>query len=105
MSFEKAIEELGKNLNLRPGQTVISKSKVMKIVNEYDSTKAQSSIYVKENIRYIVEGHHTTVATKMLGKGTGMNMNTKTFDVPSAMNVYWTKKWYEFWKTKIKILD
>lgn len=43
---------------------------------------------------YLVEGHHTTVAVKMLGKESAINMNTATRDLLSATNVYWTKKRY-----------
>ena len=105
MTFEEAIEKLGKNLNFRPGQTVISKSRVMKIVENYDPLKASSSVYRDGNVTYLVEGHHTTVATKMLGKTSSFNMNTPTAQSPSATNVYWTKKWYEFGKKTIKILE
>ena len=55
--------------------------------------------------RYLVEGHHTTVAFKMLGKDNAINMNTATSDLPSATNVYWTKKRYQFWRKTIKIVE
>jgi hypothetical protein len=32
-------------------------------------------------------------------------MNIVTSDLPSAMNVYWTKKWYQFSRKAIKIID
>ena len=105
MSFEEALEVLGENSNFRPGQTVISRGKVMYIVDNYNPRLAQSSVYKNGNVTYLVEGHHTTVANKMLGKGSSYNMNAPTEQMPSAMNVYWTKKWYEFWKRAIKVLD
>ena len=76
----------------------------MKIASEFDSTKASSSIY-SNGTRYIVDGHHTTVASTMLGKGTCVNMGVPTSQLPSATNIHWTKKWYEFGKTVIQIVD
>ena len=104
LSFEEALIKLEKS-GIKPGQTVISKSKVMKIFNSYNSIKASSSVYSDFSGRYLVEGHHTTVATTMLGKGSGMNMNTPTNQIPSATNICWSKKWYEFWKKSIKVVD
>ncbi|UWV46603.1 polymorphic toxin-type HINT domain-containing protein [Acetivibrio thermocellus] len=102
LTFDEALKKLDKS-GLRPGQTEISKSRVMEIVENYDPMKAQSSVYTDSTGRYLVEGHHTTVANTMLGKGSGVNMNIPTQQIPSATNVYWTKKWYEFWKTQIKV--
>lgn len=102
LTFDEALKKLDKS-GLRPGQTEISKSRVMEIVENYDPMKAQSSVYTDSTGRYLVEGHHTTVANTMLGKGSGVNMNIPTQQMPSATNVYWTKKWYEFWKTQIKV--
>ena len=48
---------------LRPGQTEISRGKVKFIVDNYNPVKAQSSIYIDSTGRYLVEGHHTTVAS------------------------------------------
>ena len=90
---------------IRPGQTQISKSRVMELVNNFDSTVAQSSIYKNGSTLYIVDGHHTTVASTILGKGTCINMGVATNQLPSATNVYWSRKWYEFGKTVIKIVD
>lgn len=59
-------------------------------------------------IKYIwklVEGHHTTVASTILNKGNCVNMGMICNDEPLVYNVYWTKKWYEFGKTAIKIID
>ena len=75
------------------------------IQNNYNPTKACSSVYSDGTNRYLVEGHHTTVAFKMLGKDNAINMNTATSDLPSATNVYWTKKWYQFWRKTIKIVE
>jgi hypothetical protein len=102
LTFDEALKKLDKS-GLRPGQTEISKSRVMEIVENYDPMKAQSSVYTDSTGRYLVEGHHTTVANTMIGKGSGVNMNIPTQQMPSATNVYWTKKWYEFWKTQIKV--
>lgn len=77
----------------------------MDIVESYDPIKASSSIYTDSTGRYLVEGHHTTVATIMLGKGSGPNMNIPTKQLPSAKNIHWTKKWYQFWKKTIKIVE
>ena len=101
---KKALNQLDSS-GLRPGQTEISRSKVMKLVNNFDSMKAQSSVYSNGGTRFLVDGHHTTVASTILGKGTCMNMGVATSQMPSATNVYWSKKWYEFGKTVIKIVD
>lgn len=77
----------------------------MKIVESYDSIKASSSVYTDATGRYLVEGHHTTVATTMLGRGSGPNMNIPTQQLPSTTKIHWTKKWYEFWKKSIKVLE
>lgn len=77
----------------------------MQIVDSYDPVRANSSIYTDSTGRYLVEGHHTTVASTMLGRGSGLNMNTPTKQPPSATNISWSKNWYEFWKTSIKVGD
>lgn len=77
----------------------------MQIVDSYDPIKASSSVYTDSTGRYLVEGHHTTVANTILGKGSGLNMNTPTNQQPSAKNISWSKNWYEFWKTSIKVGD
>ena len=100
--INKALYKL-ENSGLRPGQTEISKGKVQYIVDNYDPVKAQSSIYTDSTGRYLVEGHHTTVANMILDRGSGLNMNQVSPLSPSVKNVYWTKKWYEFWKKAIEI--
>ena len=102
IQIEKALKELDRS-GLRPGQTEVSKNKILQIYNNYDSTKAQSSIYSDGRTRYIVDGHHTTIASQMRGQGTGFNMGMSTNMPPSATDIYWTKKWYEIWKKAIKI--
>lgn len=101
---KNALKQLNAS-GLRPGQTEISRSRIMELVNNFDSVKAQSSINSIGGTRYLVDGHHTTVASTILGKGTCMNMGMVTNQLPSATNIYWTKQWYEFWKTAIKIMD
>ena len=101
VSSLKQLESSG----VKPGQPQISRSRIMEIVNNYDSTKAQSSIYNDGTSLYIVDGHHTTVATKILGRGTGANMGVPTQQVPSVTDVHWYKHWYEFWKKTIKVVD
>lgn len=102
IQIEKALKELDRS-GVRPGQTEVSKNKILQIYNNYDSTKAQSSIYSDGRTRYIVDGHHTTIASQMRGQGTGFNMGMSTNMSPSATDIYWTKKWYEIWKKAIKI--
>lgn len=101
---KSALKKLNSS-GLRPGQTQISRSKVMEIANNFDSIKAQSSIYSNGGTRYLVEGHHTTVASTILGRGTGPNMGLFSPGAPEIMNVYWSKHWYEFGKTVIKIME
>ena len=105
MTFKEAIDDLGRNSSIRPGQTAISRNRVLEIVDNYNPTLARSSAYKDGNIFYLVEGHHTTVAAKMLGKSSGFSMNVATTQLPSAKNIYWTKNWYEFGKRTIKTLD
>jgi hypothetical protein len=101
---KNALKQLDSS-GLRPGQTEISRSKIMELVNKFDTVKAQSSINSIGGTRYLVDGHHTTVASTILGKGTCMNMGAFTNQLPSATNIYWTKHWYEVWKTAIKIME
>lgn len=97
LTFEEALEQL-EHSGLRPGQTVISRSRVMELVDGYDPIQAQSSVYTDfDGTRYLVEGHHTTVAATMLGRGSDFNMNAYTNQVPSAFGIHWIKKWFEFW--------
>ena len=103
LKMRAALKELDSS-GLRPGQTVISKGKVQYIVNNYDPVMAQSSIYTDSTGRYLVDGHHTTVANIILNRGTGMNMNQASPLPPSTKEVYWVKKWYELGKTAIKII-
>lgn len=106
--MDEALQQLDKS-GLRPGQDVLSRSQLNSaldgITNNYNPSKAYSSIYNDGVNRYLVEGHHTTVAFKMIGKNSGPNMNICTSDLPSAMNIYWTKKWYQFGRKAIKIID
>ncbi len=102
--LNNALKQLDSS-GLRPGQTELSKSRVMEIVNNFNPILAESRVTTINGTRYLVDGHHTTVASAILNKGTCMNMGIVTNQPPSATNVYWTKKWYEFWKTTIKIID
>ena len=108
LSLQQALKELDAS-GLRPGQTELHTSQLNKVLDEiqnnYNPTKAYSSVYSDGTNRYLVEGHHTTVAFKMLGKENAINMNTATKDLPSSTNVYWTKKWYQFWRRRIKIVE
>lgn len=97
-----ALQELDKT-GLRPGQTEISRSRVMSIVNEFNPSKAHSAIYSNGAGRYLVEGHHTTVASTILGKGSCGSMGSLTTMEPSAFNVYWARRWYQIGRTVIKI--
>ena len=101
--IKNALQELNKS-GLRPGQTEIHKGRILEIYNNFDPIKAQSSIYTTGNTKFIVDGHHTTVASWMRGSGTTVNMGGVSPMPPSVQNVYWTKKWYEFWKVVIKLL-
>ena len=108
LTLQQALEQLEAS-GLRPGQTSIYMSQLRNalngIQNNYDPTRAYSSVYFDGTNRYLVEGHHTTVAFAMLGRESGLNMNIRSSDPPSATNVYWTKKWYEFWKRTIRIVE
>lgn len=108
ISLKEALNELDAS-GLRPGQTELHTSQLNKVLkaiqNNYDPTKAYSSVYSDGTNRYLVEGHHTTVAFKMLGKENAINMNVSTKDMPSTTKVYWTKKWYQFWRQTIEIVE
>ena len=108
ISLKQALENLDKS-GVRPGQTEIHTSQLNNVIteiqNNYNPSKAYSSVYSDGINRYLVEGHHTTLAFEMLGKESSINMNTVTSELPSATNIYWTKKWYQFWKKSIKIVE
>ena len=108
ISLKQALKNLDKS-GVRPGQTEIHTSQLNNVINEiqnnYNPSKAYSSIYSDGANRYIVEGHHTTVAFEMLGKDSAINMNTATSDLPSSTNIYWSKKWYQFWRKTIKVVE
>jgi RHS repeat-associated protein len=108
VSLRQALVNLDKS-GVRPGQTEINTSQLNNVINEiqnnYNPSKAYSSVYSDGINRYLVEGHHTTLAFEMLGKESSINMNIVTSDLPSATNIYWTKKWYQFWKKTIKIVE
>ena len=102
--LNKALEQLDAS-GLRPGQTEISRSEVMDLVNNFDPLKAQSSVYSNGGARFLVDGHHTTVASAILGRGTCVNMGTVTSQLPSVTNVYWAKKWYQIGRIAIKVVE
>jgi len=107
-TLNEALQKLD-NSGIRPGQDVLSRSQLNDVLeaisNEYNPSKAYSSIYKDGVNSYLVEGHHTTVAFEMLGKSSGPNMNIGTVDLPSNMNVHWSKKWYQIGRKTIKIID
>ena len=90
------------NSGLRPGQTRISQGNILRLVDNFDSTKANSNIYIaKSGVHYLSEGHHTTIASTITGK-TGPLMGQLTHDIPQ-LDVYWTKHWWEFGKKTVSI--
>ena len=101
--LKAALKKLDKS-GLRPGQDELRKSRIKEILYDYNSLKRESSVYTDKTERYLVEGHHTTVATTILDKGSGFNMNQRSSDPPLTKSVYWTKSWYEFWKEAIKVV-
>lgn len=103
-TFEEALDKLNQS-GIRPGQDEIRRKRVMEIIRDYDPLKAQSSIYQDEKGRFLVEGHHTTVANTMLGRGNDLNMGVPSDGGPSTQDYYWTKRWYEFYKQTIKVID
>ncbi len=103
--IKKALRELDGS-GIRPGQTEIRRSRVMWLVDNYNTTKAHSAIFTnRTGIQYVSDGHHTIVASTILGKKGGINMGLKSYDPPLSLDIYWTKKWYEFNKKAIKIVD
>ncbi len=102
--IKQACKELDEK-GIRPGQTEISRKKVLDIVDNFNTSKATSSVYSNGTTKYIVDGHHTTVASQILHKGTCANMGLPTSQLPSVTNVYWYKKWYEIGKKVIEIID
>ena len=110
VSLEEALEIL-ETSGVRPGQTEISLKRlgnaIDEIKNHYDASKATSSVYTDETTgeKFYVEGHHTTIAFIMLGKSSSFNMNLKSPDPPSTQKVYWTKKWYQFGRQAIQIVE
>ncbi len=108
VSLKQALAELDAS-GLRPGQTQLYMSQLNDVLDavkyHYDPVKAKSSVFSDGVERYVVNGHHTTVAFKMLNKSSSFNMNVATQEMPSTTKVYWTKKWYEFWKKAIEIVE
>ncbi len=108
LTLMEALKELDDS-GIRPGQDVLSRSQlndvINKISNNYNPSIAYSSVNNDGANRYLVEGHHTTVAFKMLGKDTSPNMNIGTSKAPSTKDVYWTKKWYQLNRKSIKIIN
>ena len=43
------------------------------------------------------------MAATLLGKGTCAGMGVTTTQLPSALNVYWYRRWYQLGRTVIKI--
>ena len=102
--IKEAFKKLDKS-GLRPGQTEVSKSKIMEIYKNYDPLKAKSSIHSMGGKRYLVDGHHTTVANMMRGGKTSFNMGMYSPDATMVTNVYWSKKWYQFGRVVIKLVS
>ena len=77
---------------IKPGQTSISKSKIMEIYKSYNPLKANSSYTNVNGSLYVTEGHHTTIANVMkYGKlNSGPNMGVLSKISPSATNKIWT---------------
>ena len=101
--IQNALQALEKS-GVRPGQTEISLSRVMEIAEDFDITRASSSIYkASDGVRYLVEGHHTTVAATIVGRS-GPFMGQLTKLAPEAMNIYWTRQTWEIWKEVIKVV-
>ena len=107
ISLKEALKELDAS-GLRPGQSELHISQLNKaldgIQNNYDWRTAESWIYFNGSDRYLVEGHHTTVAFEMLQKKPAIGMNAGVKEPPSVTGYYWTKKWYQFWRKTIKII-
>jgi hypothetical protein len=75
----------------------------MELVDNFDTSKAISSIYRSPGGRFLVEGHHTTIAATILRKS-GPAMGQITKDAPAVLNVVWYKRPWEIWKRAIKVL-
>ena len=86
--INKALETLDQT-GIRPGQTQVSQSKILTILNSYDPVQAQSSYTNMNGTLYVSDGHHTTIANVIkYGKlNTGMNMGQITNDPLVATNV------------------
>lgn len=80
-------------------------SKILSIIESFDPTKTESQVYTNATGRYLIEGHHTTIAVTMLERNSGFNMNTPTNEPPEVWDYHWTKKWYEFGKKIVRVLD
>lgn len=106
ISLKQALEELDAS-GLRPGQTELHVSQLNEaldgIQNHYDPKRVYSSVYCNGAERYLFDGHHIIVEFKMLGKNTVFGMNEKSYKPPEVTGLYWTKKWYQFWRKTIKI--
>ena len=100
-AINQALKQLN-NSGLRPGQTQISASGVMNYVNNPKLLQGTGEIFRTGSQRFLVDGHHRLVAQTILGKGDFYTMPTNV--APSATNIYWSKHWWEFGKTAIKVV-
>lgn len=104
LTLEQALQKLDKS-GVRPGQTTISRSRIMELIKDFDPTRAETIIYKsKDGTRYVVDGHHTLVAAIMLGREGGPFMGRPTALTPSEWNFYWWKQPWEFGRNAIKII-
>lgn len=87
----EALQTLDRS-GIKPGQTSVSKSRIMEIYNSYNPLSASSSYTNVNGSLYVTEGHHTTIANVLkYGKlNTGPNMGSISQISPSATNKLWT---------------
>ena len=100
-TINEALKQLN-NSGLRPGQSQISASGVMNYVNNPKLLQGTGEVFRNGSQRFLVDGHHRMAAQTILGNGNFYTMPTNT--LPSATNIYWSKHWWEFGKTAIKVV-
>ena len=99
--INQALKQLDQS-GLRPGQTEISQSGIMRYYNNPASISRESGAVFRDGVqRFVVEGHHRTVANVMRGGTSFYHMPTS--DPPSATNVYWYKEWWQIWRSAIEL--
>ena len=99
--INQALKQLDQS-GLRPGQTEISQSGIMRYYNNPASIRGTGDVFRDGVQRFLVDEHHRAVASTMRG-GSSSFYYMPTNLPPSAANVYWYKEWWQIWRSAIEL--